>query len=199
MAPYQRLSAASSEEDSSDTPRKRPAVKQTEARHQLLSANDVPSWYAHNTYLLTGYRPVSGSVELCVDSLRYIHNETVNIYSHLIPAAMAVASNFFLHVYFQHRYSTAPLLDRLAVHIFLTSSIICFTISSIYHTLNCHSETYSDLWARWDYAAIIVQTIGSFVSGIYVTFYCNPGLQIVYWAMVNPPSAHPDDFYYYHS
>ena len=187
MALYQRISPAASSRGngSTDISPDRSGIKQPTTKYQLFKASELPSWYAHNTYLHTGYRPVTGSVERCIDSLLHIHNETVNIYSHLIPAAAAVVSNFFLHVYFQHRYSTAPLADRLAVHTFLTSSIICFGISSAYHTLNCHSEAYSDLWAIWDYASIIVQTIGSFCSGIYVTFYCHPGLQKFYWTVVS--------------
>ncbi|KAK2791460.1 hypothetical protein FQN53_002569 [Emmonsiellopsis sp. PD_33] len=178
MALYQRISPAHSER-----PLKRPAIKQPKIKYQLLSASEVPSWYAHNPFLRTGYRPVNGSARRCLNSLRFTHNETVNIYSHLIPAAIALASNGFLHLYFHDRYPTASLVDRLAVHFYLTTSVLCFGVSSIYHTLVCHSEAHSDLWARLDYVAIILQTVGSFVSGIYVTFYCKPGLQKLYWTM----------------
>ncbi|KAI1346809.1 adiponectin receptor protein [Xylaria sp. FL0043] len=180
MALYQRISPASSKGQARGSSPKRPSG-QSKTKYQLLLASEVPSWYAHNSFLRSGYRPVNESVALCADSLRFIHNETVNIYSHLIPATIAFASNCFLHLYFRSRYPTALLVDRLAIHVYLTSSVLCFGISSIYHTLNCHSEAYSDLWARWDYAAIILQTIGSFVSGIYVTFYCHSGLQKLHW------------------
>ncbi|KAK2807012.1 hypothetical protein FQN50_005586 [Emmonsiellopsis sp. PD_5] len=178
MALYQRLSPARSE-----GPLKRPAVKQLKIKYQLLAASEVPSWYAHNPFLRTGYRPVNGSVRLCLNSLRYTHNETVNIYSHLIPAALFLASNGFLHQYFHNHYPTASLADQLAVHFYLTTSVVCFGVSSIYHTLACHSEAYSDLWARLDYAGIILQIMGSFVSGIYVSFYHKPDLQKLYWSM----------------
>ncbi|KAI0973694.1 adiponectin receptor protein [Xylaria arbuscula] len=184
MALYKRISPARGKGEEHDSSSKSPVVKQLKTKYRLLVASEVPEWYAHNSFLHTGYRPVNGSVWLCVDSLRLLHNETVNIYSHLIPAAIALASNCFLHLYFQSRYPAASMTDRLAIHIYLTTSLLCFSISCIYHTLNCHSEPYSGLWARWDYAAIILQTVGSFVSGIYVTFYCNPGLQKLYWTMV---------------
>jgi hemolysin III-related protein len=184
MALYQRLSPARSEGERGNPP-KRPDVKQPKTKYQLLVASEVPSRYAHNSFLRTGYRPINGSVRLCIDSLRFIHNETANIYFHLIPAAIALASNGFLHLYFRDRYPTASLADQLAIHVYLTTSVLCFGISSTYHTLLCHSEAYSDLWGRLDYVAIIIQTIGSFVSGIYVTFYCEPGLQKLYWTMVD--------------
>lgn len=184
MALYQRLSPTRSEGGRGNTPKSRD-TKQPETKYQLLAASEVPSWYAHNFFLHTGYRPVNGSVKLCVDSLQFIHNETVNIYSHLIPAVIALASNGYLYLYFRDRYPTASLVDQLAIHVYLTTSVVCFGISSIYHTLLCHSEAYSDLWGRLDYACIILQTVGSFVSGIYVTFYCEPGLQKLYWTMVS--------------
>ncbi|KAH7304527.1 adiponectin receptor protein [Stachybotrys elegans] len=153
------------------------------SRPRLLDAHQVPSWYAHNIFLLSGYRPVNGSVGACIDSLRSVHNETVNIYTHLIPAILAFVGNCVLHLYFHARYPATPQTDRLAVHLHLTTSLLCFSISSIYHTMNCHSESYSSLWARWDYAAIILQTMGSFASGIYVTFYCDPNPQKIYWTI----------------
>ncbi|KAH6982261.1 adiponectin receptor protein [Ilyonectria sp. MPI-CAGE-AT-0026] len=182
MPLYQRLSPASSRMTSESPPR-RPAAQQPKTKYRLLLANELPSWYAHNSFLRTGYRPINGSVRLCANSLRFIHNETVNIYSHLIPAAIALAGNCFLHRYFRDRYPAAPLADQLAIHVYLMSSLLCFGISSICHTLHCHSEACSGLWDRLDYAAIILQTVGSFVSGIYVTFYCNPGLKELYWTM----------------
>ncbi|KAL4920508.1 mPR-like GPCR protein [Aspergillus aurantiobrunneus] len=183
MVLYQRLSSARSL-GPQDKPPKRPAVKQRQTKYRLLVASEVPSWYTHGSFVHTGYRPVNGSVSLCVNSLRFIHNETVNIYSHLVPAAIALASNGLLHLYFRDRYPTASLVDQLALHVYLITSVFCFGVSSIYHTLLCHSEAYSGLWVRLDYMGIILQTIGSFVSGIYVSFYCNPGLQKLYWTMI---------------
>ncbi|KAL4881415.1 mPR-like GPCR protein [Aspergillus karnatakaensis] len=163
---------------------KRPTVKQLNTKYCLLKAKEIPSWYSDNSFVRIGYRPVYGSVKKCFNSWRFVHNETVNIYSHLIPAAIALASNGFLHLYFRDRYPNASLVDQLAFHVYLTTSVICFGISSLYHTLLCHSEAYSGLWVRFDYVAILIQTVGSFISGIYVSFYCEPGLQKIYWTMI---------------
>lgn len=165
-------------------PSEGPVMKQSKTKYELLVASQVPSWYADNPFLRTGYRPVNGSIRACVNSLRCIHNETVNIYSHLIPAAVALAGNIVIHFYFRDRYPIAPRVDQLALQVCSTTTVLCFGISSIYHSLLCHSEHLSGLWNRLDYAGIIVQTVGSFVSGIYVTFYCYPGLQKLYWTMV---------------
>ena len=179
-------------QDRADSPKRRPAAavavtKLPKPKYHLLLASKVPLWYAENPFLYTGYRPVTGSVKLCLDSWHHIHNETVNIYSHLIPAVLALFSNGLLYLYFRDRYPIASAKGQIAVHIYLTTSVLCFGISSMYHTLLCHSEGVSGLWARLDYFAITVQTIGSFISGLGVTFYCKPRLQWIYGTMVGHP------------
>lgn len=164
-----------------------PLLKRPESSHsrpRLLNSEDVPSWYAHNAYLRTGYRPVNSSARLCFQSLAYIHNETVNIYSHLIPALAALLGHGLLYLYFASTFPRAYWSDQLVFHIYLATSMVCFGISSTYHTLLCHSGQFADLWGRFDYVAIVSQILGSFISGIYIGFYCEPHLQKLYWSMV---------------
>lgn len=155
---------------------------------RLLRSSEVPVWYAANQHILTGYRPLTPSVRFCLTSLGSLHNETVNIYSHLIPCALALTGNYALYEYFSARLPNAQLADRLVFHIFLTGSVICFGVSAAYHALLCHSKQYHDLWLRLDYVAIIVQILGSFVSGIYMGFYCEPGPRAFHWGMVSRAS-----------
>ena len=66
----------------------------------------------------------------------------------------------------------------------LCSISICFGLSALFHTLKNRSSHSSDLWARIDYIGIIILMLGDFVSGIYMSFYCEPILQNTYWIMV---------------
>ncbi|KAF2179929.1 HlyIII-domain-containing protein [Zopfia rhizophila CBS 207.26] len=181
MALFRRLFPAAKRSDRSEAPL---LNEKKAAEPRLLDSDQVPSWYAHNDYIRTGYRPVTKSIQLCLQSLAYLHNETVNIYSHLIPAAMAFLGNYFLARYFSWHFPRASWADQLVFHVYLTTSVICFGISSTYHTLLCHSAYYSDLWGRLDYVAIVFQILGSFISGIYIGFYCEPNLQKIYWSMI---------------
>jgi adiponectin receptor len=149
----------------------------------LLSNKEVPIWYSQS-YIYTGYRPVRGSTTFCFQSLAYLHNETVNIYSHLIPAAVAAAFAFMASSYFSTNFPAATRADRLIVQIYLGTSLACFAISSLYHTFLCHSLYYFDLWVKLDYITILLQILGSFISGIYVSFYCEPGLRKLHWSIV---------------
>lgn len=186
MALYRRLSPTrvggiDSDADSDNQNSYQQVPKTT---RRLLTSAEIPPWYGHNSFIRTGYRPIIGSVKLCFESLGYVHNETANIYTHLVPAAIAVVGNYGLYVYFSSHYPNASWRDQLVFHIYLSTSVICFGISSMYHMLLCHSEAYASLWARFDYATIVVQILGSFISGIYIGFYCEPHLQKLYWAMV---------------
>lgn len=185
MALYRRLSPTGRNETLDGTSDSRDENDRgSKTTRRLLTAGEVPSWYAHNSYIRTGYRPVTNSAKLCFESLGYLHNETLNIYTHLVPAGIAVVGNYALYVYFSSHYPDASWKDQLVFHIYLSTSIICYGISSLYHMLLCHSETWSGLWARLDYTSIVFQILGSFISGIYIGFYCEPNLQKLYWTMV---------------
>ncbi|KAL9694030.1 hypothetical protein quinque_013315 [Culex quinquefasciatus] len=48
----------------------------------LLQWKDMPQHLQFNPYVLTGYRPLQG-VKGCLSSLFYVHNETINILTHV--------------------------------------------------------------------------------------------------------------------
>ncbi|KAI5293646.1 hypothetical protein KEM52_005350, partial [Ascosphaera acerosa] len=53
----------------------------------LRAAATLPEWYRENSpYIEQGFRPVSNSVWDSLRSWTYLHNESVNIFTHLIPA-----------------------------------------------------------------------------------------------------------------
>lgn len=162
----------------------RPAAPAVPQSQRLLSNSQVPLWYT-DSFILTGYRPVTHSVKFCFNSLTYLHNETVNIYSHLIPAFCAVVLAGLVSGCFRATFPKATRGDRLAIEVYLATSVVCFAVSSLYHTLLCHSRYCRDLWVRFDYVAIVFQILGSFIPGIYIGFYCEPHLQKLYWSMVS--------------
>ncbi|KAK4175098.1 hemolysin-III related-domain-containing protein, partial [Triangularia setosa] len=135
-------------------------------------------------FILRSYRPVTHSVKFCLQSLAYLHNETVNIYSHLLPAVTCIVLASLVAWYLRETFPEATQNDRLVFEIYLATSVLCCTISSLYHTLLCHSRYYRDLWVRIDYVAILFQILGPFVSGVYIGFYCEPKLQRLYWSMI---------------
>ncbi|CAE7215443.1 hypothetical protein P3342_012869 [Pyrenophora teres f. teres] len=155
-----------------------------EMSYKLLTRDQVPSWYAQNPYIITGFRPVTKSIPLCLRSLAYPHNETVNIYTHLIPAITALLCSYSFGKYFNSQFPHASWADEIVFRIYLTVCVICFGTSAAYHTLLCHSQAYESLCVRLDFVAIVMQIVGSFVPGLYFGFYCEPHLQKLYWTMI---------------
>lgn len=157
--------------------------KRERNRPALLSYDEIPEWYQDNDFIRHGYRPESNSARACLASWLYLHNETVNIYSHLLPAVLFLAAEGVLYRHFQASYPNATIGGRLIFAFFLLTAATCLGMSTTYHTLMNHSIHVSHLWLRLDFVGIIVLTVGDFVSGIYMVFYCEPILQRIYWTM----------------
>lgn len=153
-------------------------------RPTLCSFDELPDWHQDNHFILHGYRTVSNSVRLSWESWFYLHNETVNIFSHLIPAIYFLAAEGLITRFFAVHYPEGTRGDRIIFAFFFLTVTICFALSTTYHTLMNHSDHVSHLWLRIDFVGIILHTLGNFVSGIYMVFYCEPILQKVYWTMV---------------
>ncbi|EUC32668.1 hypothetical protein COCCADRAFT_37421 [Bipolaris zeicola 26-R-13] len=151
---------------------------------KLHQSTDLPTWYAHNSYIQTAYRPITKSTRLCLQSLTYLHNETINIYSHLLPAALSLLFSHSFSTSFAEQFPHATWKDEVMFRVFLSTCVICFGTSAAYHTLICHSRAFAQLWVRLDFVGIVVQIIGSFIPGIYFAFYCEPRLQKIYWSMI---------------
>ena len=161
-----------------------PSSSQARDLRKLVNYEDIPIWYQDNPNIRTGYRPVSNSNRLCFWSWTYIHNETFNIYSHLIPAVGFLLAQIYMENLVSVHFPNATAGDRIIFVFFLATATITLTLSFSYHTLMNHSIRISHLWLRLDYIGILVLTLGDFVSGIYLVFYCDPTLQKVYWTMI---------------
>lgn len=151
---------------------------------KLITYDELPTWYQDNEYIIGGYRPESFSTSACFTSLLYIHNETINIYTHLIPAIVFLFAQAFILYMLHQKFPEAEPLDYAVFSFFLLSAFITLSLSFLYHTLMNHSMSVSYLWLRLDYIGILALIIGDFVSGIRVGFYCDPTLQKIYWSMV---------------
>ncbi|KAI1396795.1 mPR-like GPCR protein [Hypoxylon fuscum] len=154
--------------------------------HTLLSYDEIPDWYQDNPYVRRGYRAVSQSTRACFGSWGYVHNETINIYTHLVPAIALLVSGL-AYVLTQLRHHDGG--DAGVVAALLLSAVACLSLSSAYHTLMCHSREVEALWLRLDFVGIILLILGSFVSGIYVGFWCETLERTVYWSMIGSLSA----------
>jgi adiponectin receptor len=153
----------------------------------LLSLNEMPKWFQlqSNRYILHGYRTTSGSAYDSYSSWSYIHNESLNIYSHLIPAILFLSGAFYIQRYLVDRYREVAVADIIVFSIFMLAAVISLSLSATYHTLMNHSEHLNHLCLRLDMLGVVVFILGDLVLGIYLVFWCEPCLRNIYWSMVS--------------
>jgi adiponectin receptor len=155
-----------------------------EAIRKLLHWDDLPHWQRDNHHIHRGYRPASSSYFVSFQSLGYIHNETVNIYTHLLPCLLSLPLGYWLYRELRPRYETASHSDVIAFACFFLGAAFCLGMSATYHTISNHSPTVSRIGNALDYIGIVGLITGSFIPSVYYGFYCAPAFQRLYWGMI---------------
>lgn len=119
---------------------------------------DVPEFLRDNEYITTGFRPPMTRLWDVVCTLWTVHNETSNIWSHLIAAAAAALGAKM----FAPRTYAAPGL------IYMVSVAALFTVSWWAHLTWPLGERYSRIAFKLDYLGIVVVI---FTHSFPVAFY----------------------------
>lgn len=147
-----------------------PLVGSTKPR--LCNWEELPEWQKDNHYIETGYVRETNSFKRCFESLGYLHNETVNIYSHLVPGMSFLLLLVVSVVYFFpiEIYESTSVVDLVIIGLFLLGLSACLTLSSIFHCLKSHSLKVSVLGNKLDYLGIVILIVTSMVGIIYYSF-----------------------------
>lgn len=164
-------------------------IQETSIPQQIaktLALADSPAWLQNNRHILTGYLPPDPDYLGVVASLTFRHNQTCNVYTHLIgalalpPLALAVA--FYVS---SPAFSTrVTATDYLVFGIFFAAAEFCLLASTAFHLLMNQSDLGHDFWLNFDLLGIVVVTVGSFVPGLYYGFFCERQVQRVHFALV---------------
>ena len=158
---------------------------------RFLTYQALPDWRKDNHFILGSYRLTSNSYPKSYASLAYLHNESVNIYTHGLGAIVAPIAGVVLCYKLKNVLSTGTIGDVLACGCFFLGASLCLGMSSTYHTIMNHSPRVNQFGNALDYLGIVCLIAGSYVPNIYYGYYCEPKLQIAYWTLVrtlNPTS-----------
>ncbi|KAK9696655.1 hypothetical protein K7432_012343 [Basidiobolus ranarum] len=158
--------------------------KDSEVSSFLLNFSELPKWLKDNNYILTGYRSPTFSYRKCAESLLYIHNQTGNIYSHLLGAALFFGIAIFTRVHVLSQFETTHWSDIAVMYIFMFGAISCLCFSTLFHTFICHSERVSVNWNRCDYVGIVFLIVGSYFPAVNYAFYCSNKWKMVYLSFI---------------
>ncbi|KAK7909096.1 HlyIII-domain-containing protein [Apiospora marii] len=151
----------------------------------LLLFDELPVWAKGNDFILSGWRPETNSYWECIKSMGYVHNESVNIYSHLFAAIWMVVLGAWWAMHAQERYPATGFDDGLIFFLFLLGGTVCFLLSTIYHVLSSHSHATHVFCLKLDFLGILVVTAGCFPPGLWYTFPCASRQSKLNWIVVD--------------
>lgn len=142
------------------------------ARAFVGGLHHAPS-YMHAHHIDTGYRLNHRSVRDCLRSLFKLHNETCNIYTHLVAFFMFIV----LMIY---RYNTILYLieDRLLFRCFIGYYIgiaCCLLFSTAFHLFSCIDQHTHDRLYSLDMSGICMMIMVSYQPPMLIAFYCTGG------------------------
>lgn len=152
--------------------------------YPLVHFSELPHWQQDNHYIHKGYRKASYSYIHSLHSILHWHNESVNIWTHMIPGLSAIPTAYLFYRELRPRYELASKNDVYVMLCFFLGAGAGMTLSGLYHTLSNHSPSVAKFWNQLDYVGIALMIWGSFVPSVYYGFWCDGGLRTRYWSMV---------------
>ncbi len=155
-------------------------AEQKVERALLLLWDDLPAWRQDNHFIRSGYRAESKSYWRSFASLFYVHNEFVNIWTHLIGAVVFPLIGIWLHNVIAPRYASASNPDILVFSCFFGGALLCLGMSATFHATMNHSEDVAKWGNKLDYSGIVFLIVGSYVPALYYGLFCLPKLLTVY-------------------
>ncbi|GMM49126.1 Izh3 protein [Starmerella bacillaris] len=152
------------------------------ARVRRLNIEELPVPWRENPHIIKGYRFCGSSTE-CWHSIMSFHNETTNIWTHLIGALLFVGLGVF-HLPTTHAWQNGSWIDRLPMLVFIACAIQCLLCSVIWHSF-CH---ISHLHTKrrmvcFDYTGIVLCIAASILTTEYTILKCHPVAQIFYMSI----------------
>jgi len=141
--------------------------------HGLLHYDDLPEPWRVNPHIRKGYRFSEGKWA-CVRSVVSIHNELINIWTHLLGLVMVLALAFYVYP-MSTNFSMSTNADIFIAAFFFFAAVKCLVCSTIWHTMNSIShQTLLERFACVDYTGISLLVAASILTTEYAAFYCEP-------------------------
>lgn len=144
-----------------------------------MTASDTPTWI-RSPYITQGYRFNFSALD-CLQSLTQWHNETCNVWTHLIGMFLFMGTGIYR---FEVSLHEAPLPYQLAFFSFYAAVSICMLFSAAYHLFGCLGEAWHVSLYRLDMTGICLMVFGSYLPALVIAFSCYPHLAKVYITLI---------------
>lgn len=143
---------------------------QTTSTRKLCNWDELPEWQKDNEHIISGYVRETNSFNDSFKSLFYIHNESINIYSHLMPGLGFLFTCLF-DKYAIKLFPTTGYADYFFINLFFLGAFACLVLSSMFHCFKSHSLRIASFGNKLDYLGIVILIVTSMVSILYYGFY----------------------------
>ncbi|WVO14646.1 hypothetical protein L204_102283 [Cryptococcus depauperatus] len=161
------------------------ALRRSSDGRRLVTYDDLPAIWRNNEHIHAGYHsrfiPLhlkTGPVPLIKSAFR-LHNETVNIHSHLIPTLFIFC--IIPLIILKSPLPNAHPLDTTILILYLIAATSCLISSAGWHVLSgCASRKWFEWGACVDYIGISWLIAASFGTVVYNGFYCQSHLVLFY-------------------
>ncbi|KAF2084934.1 HlyIII-domain-containing protein [Saccharata proteae CBS 121410] len=163
------------------------AEQQLESRLTILW-HQIQPWQQDNHYIHSGYRPASYSYRQSLNSLTYLHNESVNVYTHLLGAIVSLLTGLVLYAELKPRYVSATRDDVLMFGCFFVGAAVCLGCSALFHLTSNHSPDVQRTGNKLDYLGIVALIWGSTVPSVYYGLLEHPQMVRFWWAVITTNS-----------
>ena len=133
----------------------------------LLPADKI-SIKCRARFIFTGYRQPTTSYTTCIRSIFAYHNESVNVWSHVI------GTFYFFSMLLRLLSITDDELkfeDKLLSGLMLFGCGLSMMLSTLYHLFNCQPLQTRNIWRRLDHIGMAIAMTCCYLPLIYYGFY----------------------------
>ncbi|KAI0277384.1 hemolysin-III related-domain-containing protein [Russula aff. rugulosa BPL654] len=150
------------------------AIERSVHGAKLITYGELPFEWRNNPFVTHGYRFIPlRRWPLIITSIFALHNETLNIHTHLVPFLLWTSNTIFSFFSSSIPSASAAAIDTpiLAFTIFALFTLFS---SVVWHTMaGCAHHRGMTLCAKFDYVGIAWLISGSVGTIIYYGFQCN--------------------------
>jgi len=150
---------------------------------KLVKYSELAEWMKDNEYIRDFYRPELRDSWTCLKTVFQYHNETGNIWSHLLGAGTFLVL-IFSYLLKSNGDFISPVEEKSIGLVFFACAFLCLAFSVSFHLFGCHSAHVCLLCGRLDYTGIAVLITGSYLPWVYYNFYCEPTTKLVYMGTI---------------
>jgi adiponectin receptor len=152
---------------------------------KLITYKECPKWLADNPYIHLYYRPPCYSYKECYKSLFYLHNESGNIYTHLIGSILFTFFFILTTLKFIPSYENLEFIEIVTIILSIIGGFICMQFSWHFHLFSSHSIRVNQNWLKCDHIGIVFLIFTTGFPVTYYSFYCYQEIRTKFLAITS--------------